>query len=367
VKILVSGGYGNFGARICRALAAPGIELVVAGRHGAQAEALAAELGHGAQGVALDVTTDIGAKLRALAVDLVIHAAGPFQDQAYAVAQAAAEAGAHYIDLADGRRFVCDFPAAMDGTFRSAGKTAISGASVVPALSSAVVAHLCQGWQRIDVIEQCLAPAQSVRIGPATVAGILSYCGAPITVWDQGRWQQRQGWSEHRLVQFARLRPRHGALCDVPDLELFPSHFAVTQRVMFRAALELRLAQWGFTALAWARSVGLIGNVEAFARPLVAVSPLLNWLGTQLGGMVISVDGADGSGQPIRRAWHVAADHNHGPEIPPMPAILLARHLARGDSLPVGAHNAIGLLPLSEFDSEFAKWGMVTDTIDEPA
>ena len=42
VKTIVLGGYGNFGARICRALAnTPGIDLVVAGRGGRQRDPIA--------------------------------------------------------------------------------------------------------------------------------------------------------------------------------------------------------------------------------------------------------------------------------------------------------------------------------------
>jgi len=39
----------------------------------------------------------------------VIHCAGPFQSQDYRVALAAMAAGAHYLDLADGRQFVARF------------------------------------------------------------------------------------------------------------------------------------------------------------------------------------------------------------------------------------------------------------------
>jgi hypothetical protein len=55
-------------------------------------------------------------------------------------------------------------------------------------------------------------------------------------------------------------------------------------------------------------------------------------LGTALGGMVVRVEGIDAQGAAARRAWHIAADDNHGPEIPCMAAILLARRLARGDA-----------------------------------
>ena len=92
MKTVVLGGYGNFGARICRALAADsGIALLVAGRDAQRATALADSLGGGARGVRLDVQSgDLAATLRELGVDLVIHTAGPFQSQDYRVPQAVA-------------------------------------------------------------------------------------------------------------------------------------------------------------------------------------------------------------------------------------------------------------------------------------
>ncbi|MEJ8822991.1 saccharopine dehydrogenase NADP-binding domain-containing protein [Variovorax humicola] len=366
MKVLVLGGYGNFGARICRALKTePQVELLVAGRSESRAREFARTLGKRATGIAVDVDTGFANTLRALAVELVIHTAGPFQAQGYAIAEATAAAGAHYIDLSDGRRFVCDFPLAMDKVFRSAGRTAISGASTVPALSSAVVGHLCEGWQRIESIDICIAPAQSAPRGGATIAAVLSYCGEKISVWENGQWRARRGWAHPQAVTFARMRPRIGALCDIPDLELFPTHFGVAGRVMFRAALEVKLTQWGFATLATARMARLIPNPSRFARLLTAASPMFDRLGTQLGGMVVRTAGLDAVGRPVHRAWHIAADNDHGPEIPCMAAIVLARRLAAGGNVPVGAHTGTGLLALSEFEPEFAKWGMVIDTIEE--
>ena len=228
IKTLVLGGYGNFGARICRALVSDEatrhhMALLVAGRNALQAKALADALGHGAQGVALDhQAPGLAATLREWGVGLVIHTAGPFQAQAYNVAQAAAEAGAHYIDLADGRRFVCDFPAAMHAAFTAAGRTAVAGASTVPALSSAVIDHLCAGWQHIHSIDICIAPAQRAPRGQATLAAVLSYCGLPIDVWDGGRWQPHSGWARPSPVQFQRLRPRLGRSATSRTWRSFP-------------------------------------------------------------------------------------------------------------------------------------------------
>jgi hypothetical protein len=277
------------------------------------------------------------------------------------VARACAGAGAHYIDLADGRRFVCDFPAALHGEFAQAGRCGISGASTVPALSSAVVDALTPGWRAIDQIDICIAPAQTAPRGVATLAGVLSSCGAPVTVWRDGRWQQSIGWADPAPVRFARMAARRGALCDIPDLELFPARYRVTDRVMFRAALEVPLAQTTFAWLAALRRRGLLKRPQALAPLLQRWAPLFDRLGSSLGGMVVEVAGQDGAGQPARARWDIAADHDHGPEIPCMAALLLARRLARGDGPPVGAHSAAGWLALDEFAPEFARWGMVTD------
>ena len=367
LKTLILGGYGNFGARIARALAPdPTIALLLGGRDSVKATALAQALGHGTQGVTIDHTApNLAEQLRNLGIGLLIHTAGPFQQQAYGVAHAAAAAGAHYIDLADGRRFVCDFPAALDEAFRGAGKTGISGASTVPALSSAVVDHLCAGWQAIDSIDTCIAPAQTAPRGKATLAAVLSYCGAPIAVWQQGRWQNEDGWAKPERVEFARLKPRRGALCDIPDLELFPAHYGVRQRVSFKAALEVGLAQQSFALLAYLRRLGLLTRPDRLAGFLNAAAPAMDWLGSPLGGMVLRVHGVNASGQMVRRAWHIAAGQDHGPEIPCMATILLAQKLARGASLPIGAMACTGLLALEEFAPLFAQWGMVTDVVEE--
>src|SRR5690606_18816818 len=120
-----------------RALAGDsGIGLLVAGRDGERARRFANTLDGPAGSARVDCNApDFAHVLAKLDVGLVVHTAGPFQAQSYAVALAAARAGAHYIDLADGRRFVCDFPEALREAFRQAGRTAISGASTVPALS----------------------------------------------------------------------------------------------------------------------------------------------------------------------------------------------------------------------------------------
>ena len=368
MRIVVVGGYGNFGARICRALAGDAqIELIVAGRDERRAAAFAAALPAAAAAMLDTSAADFDLRLRAIEPGLVIHTAGPFQGQGYGVAQAVARCGAHYIDLADGRRFVCDFAAAADASFKEVGRVAISGASTVPALSSAVVDDLRDRFAELDAIELCIAPAQRARRGEATLAAVLSYCGEAIPVWRQGRWQTRIGWAEPARIRFAHMAPRLGALCDIPDLELFPRHYAGVRDVMFRAALEVALTQRTFALIAWMRRFRLLPRAATLAPWLHRTSVWFDRFGSELGGMVVRLIGRSPRGLPLQIEWHLSADDNHGPEIPCMPAILLARRLARGDMLPAGARTSLGLLHLHEFAPEFARWGMRVELVEGAA
>jgi saccharopine dehydrogenase-like NADP-dependent oxidoreductase len=121
MRIVVLGGYGNFGARICRALAQnSGIEVIAAGRNpdrGPQDILLDSRI----QKAQLDfASADFPKALKRLSPEIVIHCAGPFQGQDYCVVSAAIAAGAHYIDLADSREFVVHFAEHNNAAARSA-------------------------------------------------------------------------------------------------------------------------------------------------------------------------------------------------------------------------------------------------------
>ena len=77
--------------------------------------------------------------------------------------------------------------------------------------------------------------------------------------------------------------------------------------------------------------------------------------------MAVNVSGMNADGMPVTRSWHIAADDDHGPEIPCMAAVLLARRIAAETLADSGAFTSAGLLTLGDFGPEFDKWNMVTD------
>ena len=356
MRIVVLGGYGNFGARICRALARdPGFEVIAAGRYPRAAPDAQPRT------VKLDLAAaDFPARLRDLAPEIVVHCAGPFQGQDYQAARSSINIGAHYVDLADAREFVVEFAGSMDAAARAANVLAICGASSVPGLSSAVVDRLSENFERVEEIQTVIAPAQRAARGAATLAGVFTYAGRPFSWLTNGEWQTVHGWQDLRRVRFAQLAVRWAAACDVPDLALFPSRYPGVKTVQFRAALEIPVQHFALWLAAEARARGVTLPIERWAKVLNRAAAMLDWFGSGRGGMLVSVTGHKPDGTRSRLEWHLTADRNLGPEVPCMSALLLTRKIARGEFSFRGASPCVGLLTLADFQPEFRRWGMTT-------
>ncbi len=364
MRIVVVGGAGNFGARIVRALRTdPNIELLVAGRR-----IISVPAAEDVPGVLVDIDEGGFAQgLKDLSPGLVIHCVGPFQGQDYRVSNAALAAGAHYLDLADGRRFITEFAAGMNDHAVRVSRVAISGASTLPALSSAVVEELRVGLSSLESIEVIIAPGQRAPRGKATLEAVFSYLGRPFLVWCRGHWRRAWGWMDLQQTQLD-VGGRLAAACDVPDLELFPVRYAGVQTVRFFAALEFGVQHLTLWSLAALRRIGLPFPVARWAVSLNQLAGMFDAGAGEKGGMRISVVGnRSDSGGRVRRTWQLTAPAMDGPEIPCMAAILLARRLARGEVFQSGAFPCMGFLTLSEFAPEFARWKITTRMEEEAA
>lgn len=354
MRVVIIGGFGNFGARICRRLIQEtGFEIVATSRR----PNTALEFVNTA---ALDMDSPtFAAQLKALNPHLVIHCAGPFQNQDYRVALATMACDAHYIDIADGRDFVSGFVGAVGPAAKAAGRFAITGASTLPALSSAVVDSLKHSLAHLSAIDTVIAPGQHAPRGAATVAAVLGYAGQSFPWWQDGEWRTIYGWQELKREQFSFGR-RLAAACDVPDLILLPVRYPGIKTVTFRAALEVSMQHYALWMIAACRRAGMRFSTGRWSTFLDRVGTWLNWLGGDTGGMMVRVVGTDCAGRRICRTWELIAQSNHGPEIPCMAAVILANRLRQGDAFTPGAHVCMGILGLPDFESEFARWKINT-------
>ena len=349
--ILVLGGYGFFGGRISEALARDGnIHLLIGGRDLSKAQLKAKELKLSEEhAVAIDATASaLADKLQQLGVNTVIHTAGPFQGQNYAVAEAAIAAGANYIDLADGRDFVSGIGALNEAASKR-DVLVTSGASSLPSLSSAVVDRYLPRFLHLQEIRHGIGSGARAP-GLATMNGVFSYCGKPFSRLEHGQWSITHGWLDMRAHTFpAPVGKRLLGSCDVPDLDLFPARYPGVQTVTFHAGFASTVGHISVWAGAQLVRMGLLKSLSSWVSPLKKISEWMETLVSDKGGMFVTLCGLDHDGHALELQWHLLAAKHHGPHIPCGASIALARKLANGEQVPTGAMPCMGLISVEEY------------------
>ena len=353
--LLVLGGYGVFGSRLCRRLAPiEDLRVLIAGRNSDKAAAFAKDLtAKGAQAdfqpLRLDLTQDLMAHL--CDVDALVHTAGPFQGQDYRVAKACIAAEVPYIDLADGRDFVCGF-GQLDAAARAAGSLAVTGASSVPALSAAVTDRYRQDFVTLESIAMGITPGNRIPRGAALVEGILSYVGQPLPRWREGVWTKVHGWQDLKRKTVTGLKPRWFSTCDIPDLTLFPARYPEVRTVTFHAGLELGLLHLSLWALSWPVRWRLLPRLTAFKSLFHPLANATAFLGSDRGGMYVELTGRGPDGAPLRLTWELTARSGDGPYTPTIAAALLVKKLKSGTLTATGAGPCLDFFTLEEFLAE---------------
>jgi hypothetical protein len=359
-RILVLGGYGTFGGRIVRLLAAQRrFAIICAGRSLARAEAFVRTLGDPAiTAAALDRDTVDAETLKRHDPWLVIDASGPFQGAAglrYSIVRAAIGIGANYIDIADALDFVAGIDR-FDAEAKTRNLTVIAGASSVPTLSSAVVEELTKDFDQTLEIEIAISSSNQASLGRSVNAALLSYTGKPIRVRRFGLWRTVTALKDWTAVDIevagrASLLFRLVAPCEVPDLALFPAGNPGLRKVLFRAGTELAILNRGSGLLARLVSAGMLRSLAAFTGLAGGAFALLRRFGSKRSGMIVDVRGRR-AGRFVARRWSVLADQGDGLWIPAMAAALLAEKLDRGEVEP-GALPGFGVVTLGDFHRAF--------------
>jgi hypothetical protein len=357
-RVVVLGGYGAFGAHAAERLAQEaGLELVIAGRSAERAAAFARQLARNARAVvaaaAVDADKITAAELLERRPVLLINASGPFQRQDYRVAQACIGAGVHYLDLADARTFVTGI-AALDVEARQAGVLVVSGASTVPALSAAVVDAYAPRFAQLSSVTVVISPGNSFNPGVATTQSILSTLGRGFAAPVEGSSKIVHGWQGLRRRRIAGLGMRWLGACETPDLDLLPQRYACLRTVEVFAALEVGLFHLGLWSLSWTVRAGLLRRPQRLARPLLALKRTLRFLGSNVGGMAVVLEGTGSDGKSRRLEWRLIARQGHGPYIPATPSVIVAKRLLAGSLARRGAMPCLGLFTLADFEAEVA-------------
>jgi hypothetical protein len=183
--------------------------------------------------------------------------------------------------------------------------------------------------------------------------------GHSFDIFSGGTWKRALGWMDPGREDFGgSVGKRWLANVDVPDLELFPGRYSVSERVRFQAGLELFVLHFALVGMAQITKLGIVGNWSHLTSFIVAISKLFDRFGTDNGGMIVSISGEDIEGEQLGSKWMLYADHGVGPQIPIISALIIARKLLTGDIAQRGAVPCLGLFSLEDFKTYAEAFGL---------
>ena len=364
MKLLIVGGYGTFGGRIVQLLEnEPRLELIIAGRSLARAEAYCKERGTTKARLVpamVDRDGDLGAQLSVLRPDIVVDASGPFQaygEGRYRLVEACIAARIHYLDLADGSDFVAGV-SAFDATARAAGIMVLSGVSSFPVLTAAVVRRLSAGMARVESILGGIAPSPFAGVGENVIRAIASYAGRPVRMMRDGGPAEGYPLTEQMRYTIAppgRVPVRNTlfSLVDVPDLRALQALWPQARTIWMGAGPVPEVLHRALIGLAWLVRAGLVRSLSPLAPLMHWATNRLSW-GEHRGGMFVAVEGVDKTGKPVKQSWHLLAEGDDGPLIPSMAVEAIIRKALAGRMPEPGARAAVRDVELGDYEALFA-------------
>jgi hypothetical protein len=366
-SVLIMGAFGTFGRLIADALAhTTDLPIIAAGRHLPEVQE---EWRPGVRSLAIDSTALSAALLKKLDPAVLIDTVGPFQTRDRKLAATCIDLGIHYLDLADGREFVRDV-GALNAAAVERDVLVVSGASTLPALSSAVIENLATAFSDLEEIDIGIAPAISGPRGLATIRSVLGYVGRPVPVWREAKMGRARGWGDTKRHRYPLpVGPRSLSLIDVPDSSLIPLKFPTVQRLAVRAGHEVPLVHHALRLLGVLVRIGVIRDLAGHARMMQRAAGWFDGFGSNNGAMHVQLRGRDGDGRRQSRTWTLVAENGDGPRVPTMAAILLTKKLLNVPGYaPIvarGATPAWNLLSLREFEREWRSLAIRTSVTGE--
>jgi Saccharopine dehydrogenase NADP binding domain len=352
--VLILGAFGTFGRLITNALAQTTDLPIIAAGHVPE---ITEKFRPGVRTLAIDSSAMSAAVIEKLDPAVLIDTVGPFQRRDRKLAEACINLGIHYLDLADGRDFVQNV-CALDAAAVKRNVLIVSGASTLPALSSAVIENLAAAFAEIEEIDIGIAPGYSGPRGLATIRSVLGYAGRPIPVWRQARMGSAQGWGDTKRHRYPPpVGRRNLSLIDAPDTNLIPLRYPTVRQLAVRAGHEVPFVHHALRMLGVLVKIGLIRDLAGHARMMQRLAACFDGFGSNNGAMHVRLRGRGNDGRSHSRTWTLIAENGDGPRIPTMAAVLLTKKLLNVSGYaPIasrGAMPAWNLLALREFEHEW--------------
>ncbi|WP_444904220.1 saccharopine dehydrogenase NADP-binding domain-containing protein [Microbulbifer sp. CnH-101-E] len=181
-RVLIVGGYGQVGRSIAERLAVGFPDRVtVAGRNMDKAKAVAAKIGYGTEGRALDI---FGSNDPSVLADVSLVIVCLDQTNTRFVEQCLS-LGIHYIDITADYTFLSEVEK-LDNLAKQEGAAAILSVGVAPGLTNMLAAHARDQMERTDRIDILLESGLGDRHGQGAIEWILDNLDVSYQVMEGG-------------------------------------------------------------------------------------------------------------------------------------------------------------------------------------
>jgi len=355
-RIMVLGGYGRYGQHITHTLAdIAGLKLIAAGRKPPRER-------HNHHSniryLKVDASDPISLKSALADVFLLINATGLFEsDSDYAVARACAEAGTHYIDLADNRDYINNFVGLAElAEQQQVLLTTAAGAS--PSLSALLVDTIKHEYDEIQDIRVYRSAGNRNPGGPASLKALLGQIGQQIKVRQLGQWHSIATWSNSQAIRFPMPVGRRRCFCvNAPELDVLVERFNA-QTVVYRIGFELGLFNLGLSLLARSRRSKGINAPEKLARWLLRLGRMARNFGSDNDVLGVVVRGIK-DGKHIEHSAYLVARAGAGVAIPCAPALALVHKLLNEGVPGMGVARTQDMLDFDNVRTELSRHNVV--------
>jgi len=325
-RIVVIGGRGFFGAAAVELLRREGSTPLVASRR------------PGAD-IAADAENPASLRAGLRAHDVVVDAAGPFQQRSTGLVETCLAIGCDVIDLADSLDYVRRVQA-LAPAIAGAGVRVLTACSSVSAVSAALVR--LSGTQTPVSVSVFLAPATRNTSTAATSMSLLSTLDRPVRLIREGSLVERRAFSEVQAFEFPPPIGRVSArLAESADAVTLPTVWPSLRDVDFWVDTRRRVLNALIAAAARSRSLR-----KAMRAAQGAGRRLTKRLGSASGGFGIDLEDANGA-RHSSGFFHPS----HSYVVAVAPAVLTVRRLAAGTFGPSGLVSA---------DLQVDPWELVT-------
>jgi saccharopine dehydrogenase-like NADP-dependent oxidoreductase len=235
-SVLIAGGYGVVGRRVAAHLARD-YRVLIAGRHQAQANIVAAGIGHHAVGREIDVTNG---RSIAAALDGVTAVVSCIDQPQRLLLHAAIERGLAYTDITPhlvelGRAEAYDDLCIAS---KRSGARVVLGTGIVPGISNVIVRALANNLDGAEKIVTSLLLSASDTSGPASLDYFAKELTMPFEVHTDGQDVAAHAFTDPTLIEFPPpFGPRWAYLFPFSDQVLYPRTMGA-KTVLTRLSLE---------------------------------------------------------------------------------------------------------------------------------